>query len=111
MTMKTMKLALAAVAVLGVGTATAQEMGAAPAVPQAVESNTTAPVAENTVTEKLNTDGGEQIVKEATSEKIAPRIAEDEKKAADDVQAAAKGEKAFVSAEEIVKNTLRKERK
>ncbi len=109
MTMKTMKLALAAVAVLGVGAATAQEMGAAPAVPQVAESNATAPVADNTVTEKLNTDGGEQIVKEATSERVAPKIAEDEKKAAEDVQAAAKGEKAFVSAEEIVKKTLRKE--
>ena len=106
MTMKTLKLALAAVAVLGVGTATAQEMGevVAPAVP-----NTAAPVAGDTVTEKLNTDGGEQIVRVATSEQVAPKIAEDEKKAADDVTAAAKGEKAFVSAEEIVKSTLRKE--
>ena len=109
MTMKTMKLALAAVAVLGVGAATAQEMGAAPAVPQVAESNATAPVAGDTVTEKLNTDGGEQIVRVATSEQVAPKIAEDEKKAADDVTAAAKGEKAFVSAEEIVKSTLRKE--
>ena len=37
MTMKTMKLALAAVAVLGVGTATAQEMGTAPVAPQKIE--------------------------------------------------------------------------
>ena len=104
MTMKTMKLALAAVAVLGTCAAMAQEMGAAPAAPNAI-----ALAAGDTVTEKLNTDGGEQIVKEAESKKVAPKIAEDEKKAADDVQAAAKGEKAFVSAEEIVKSTLRKE--
>ena len=104
MTMKTMKLALAAVAVLGTGAAAAQEMGAAPAVP-----NVTATVAGDTVAEKLNTDGGEQIVKEAASEQVAPKIAEDEKKAADDVQAVVRGEKPFVSAEQIVKNTLRNE--
>ena len=109
MTMKTMKLALAAAAVLGAGAATAQEMGSAPAASHAVESDTTAPIADNTVTEKLNTDGGEQIVMEATSEKIAPEIANDERKAADYVQAVVKGEEPFVSAEQIVKNTLRKE--
>ena len=104
MTIKTMKFALAAVAVLGTSAVMAQEMGAAPATP-----NATAPVAGDTVTENLNTDGGEQIVKEAASEQVAPKIAEDEKKAADDVQAAVTGEKPFVSAEQIVKNTLRNE--
>jgi hypothetical protein len=82
---------------LGASAVGAQEMGIEPAV------------AETTVAEKLNTDGGEQIVKEAVSEQVAPKIAEDEKNAADGVQAAVKGEKPFVSAEQIVKDTLRKE--
>jgi len=97
MNVTTMKMALAAAAMLGASAVGAQEMGIEPAV------------AETTVAEKLNTDGGEQIVKEAVSEQVAPKIAEDEKNAADGVQAAVKGEKPFVSAEQIVKDTLRKE--
>ena len=77
MTKKTMKLALAAVAVLGVSVATAQEMGSAPSAPTPVPSaSPAAPVATSqqnvpstgaplTINEIVTKDDGVKIVEEA----------------------------------------------
>ena len=96
MTMKTMKLALAAIAVLGAGAATAQEMGAAPAAPVATPAASTSvvPVASSAISaavpeqnasnadaplsinEIVTKDDGEKIVEEAQKTppaEIAPK--------------------------------------
>ena len=100
MTMKTLKLALAAVAVLGVGAATAQEMGAAPAAPVATPAASTSvvPVASSatsavvqqqnasnadaplSINEIVTKDDGEKIVEEAQKTppaEIVPKNAND----------------------------------
>ncbi len=90
MTMKTMKLALAAVAVLGVGAATAQEMGAAPVASAPVSAVPTKPVNADgskpvsKVAEKVNStvpaDGGLNTVVEAQAEKTQAVASEAQKK-------------------------------
>lgn len=71
MTMKTMKLALAAVAVLGVGVATAQEMGAVtPSTPKETSTSATVlPTVKSEARPTLPPDDGQKIVVEAQSEK------------------------------------------
>ncbi len=86
MTMKTMKLALAAVAVFGVGAATAQEMGAAPT--DSTPATTTADAQQNEsvvdtplmVNEIVSKDDGEKIVEEAQQTppaEVSPKNASD----------------------------------
>ena len=69
MTMKTMKLALATVAVLGVGAATAQEMGVAPEAASPTVAPVAAPAESEQVKPVLPADDGQKIVVEAQSEK------------------------------------------
>ena len=86
MTMKTMKLALAAVAVLGAGAVSAQEMGAAPT--DSTPMTTTADAQQNvsvvdtplTVNEIVSKDDGEKIVEEAQQTppaEVSPKNASD----------------------------------
>ena len=86
MTMKTVKLALAAAAVLGAGAATAQEMGAAPT--DSTPATTTADAQQNesvvdtllTVNEIVSKDDGEKIVEEAQQTppaEVSPKNASD----------------------------------
>ena len=86
MTMKTMKLALAAAAVLGAGAVSAQEMGAAPT--DSTPMTTTADAQQNvsvvdtplTVNEIVSKDDGEKIVEEAQQTppaEVSPKNASD----------------------------------
>lgn len=86
MTMKTVKLALAAAAVLGAGAAAAQEMGAAPT--DSTPATTTADAQQNesvvdtplTVNEIVSKDDGEKIVEEAQQTppaEVSPKNASD----------------------------------
>lgn len=86
MTMKTVKLALAAAAVLGAGAAAAQEMGAAPT--DSTPATTTADAQQNesvvdtplTVNEIVSKDDGERIVEEAQQTppaEVSPKNASD----------------------------------
>ena len=69
MTMKTMQLALAAVAVLGAGAMFAQEMGAAPAAAAPATAPVAAPSESEQVKPALPADDGQKIVVEAQAEK------------------------------------------
>lgn len=86
MTMKTVKLALAAAAVLGAGAAAAQEMGVAPT--DSTPATTTADAQQNesvvdtplTVNEIVSKDDGEKIVEEAQQTppaEVSPKNASD----------------------------------
>lgn len=98
MTTKTMKLALAAAVAIGTGAVMAQEMGVAPAVPQAASSNTVTPVTASatsaavsqqnasnadaplSINEIVTKDDGEKIVEEAQKTppaEIVPKNAND----------------------------------